>query len=204
MTSTPAGDAIYSHVAHLAANATSDTILRAICQAAGALLQPARSVALGSDDLRPGQALWDASKAEIWALKWTALLSGATVTPRRSGESEASYLARVRDEVIHVRGWRRATHTAIATAAKQRLTGTRSVRIVERALGDQWTAVVITSPGETPDPGLLVADLVDPEVAIAGVQLLLRMSDEPLVDEMNRNVDDIVAKVDELTLDDVL
>lgn len=173
--STLAGDAIRRHVEHLERDAESDAILDALAQAAGAPLDRARRVALGTPDgLRPFQLLWDASVAEAWSLPWTALLSGAPVPAREIGETEEAYIVRARDAVIHVRGWRRGTPESVIATARAHLIGGRRVNLVERVGGDVWRALVITYVAETPDPDQVLVDLNDPEAAVAGVLLEYR------------------------------
>lgn len=182
---TLAGDAVYRHIEHLATgDPTSDVLLAGLAQAAGALVDNARRVALGTDTLRPGQLLWDASVAELWALPWTALLSGARLPPRRQNETADAYLLRARDAVIHVGGWRRGSPEAHRAIARGRLTGDRRVTVVERYQGSAWRTLVITYAAETPTPALTEADLKSDENVVAGVRLIYRTDLGWSIDQM--------------------
>lgn len=170
---TAAGQAIYRHVAHLAVDADTEVLLRALSEAGGTLIDRARRVALGDGALRPGQLLWDPAAAELWALRWTAQLTGAAIPGQRAGETDAAYLLRARDAVIHVFGWHRGTPEALRAILRGRLTGGRRTAVYEQ-VGSAWRAVAVTYEAETPNPVATAADLQDPEAVPAGVRLIYR------------------------------
>lgn len=179
-----AGDAIYLQWRYLAIDDATDSIIYALSHAAGRLFNQARSVAIGDDSDRPGQLLWDPAVAELWALRWTAQLSGAPIPSRYAGESDSDYLDRVRDAVIHVLGWRRGTPAALAAIARGRLTDTKTVTITERYQGSVWRVRVDTLDEETPTPELTRQDLHDPEGAVAGMRIIYRETTGWTIGEM--------------------
>ena len=106
------------------------------------------------DDLgRPGWAiLMDPDRIPIQFLPWLAQMVGVRL---RDGLGESQQRERVR----RTDGWERGTPGAIAAAAKQYLTGNRTVLLRERANGDAYQLTVITHTSETPNAAAVLAAL---------------------------------------------
>lgn len=106
------------------------------------------------EDERDGFAVFvDLDTCPAIALPWLAQFKGVRATP---GLAEAD----ARDEVRNAEGLRRGTADALARAGQRNLTGTKTVRVLERVGGDPYALTVITRTSETPDPSATFADLM--------------------------------------------
>lgn len=95
-------------------------------------------------DEGPGwSSVLDPVRAPEWALPWTALFAGVTLTP---GLSEAQR----RDEITSPPAFQRGTPQAIVDATARTLTGAKRVTLRERD-GGPWLITVITYTADTPD-----------------------------------------------------
>lgn len=106
---------------------------------------------------------------DAW-LDWMAQLVGATLTPgmstatRRDAVSSASS------------GWRKASKSAVAEAAKTALTGTKHVEVYDHSVsadgdGGIWDVLLVTRGDETPDVPAVLAAIVEKRAKPAGVNL---------------------------------
>lgn len=86
------------------------------------------------------------------ALDWLGQFRGVRMAPNLSA-------AEKRIKIISVDGFKRGTPGAIASAAAQSLTGSKTVVLHER-YGGAWKLRVITYDGETPYPDRVVADIL--------------------------------------------
>lgn len=153
-----------------------------------ALLTPAGRLSLvAHGDLAgtvgPWQGLTDPAVCDLWALPYAAQWTGGVLPDRKAGETDADYGARARAEAIRPRGMRRGSPESLAVVAREYLTGSRTVRVVQRPGGEPWTVNVHVKAGEAPDHAALEAAVNDPLVITAGVRATVIYGDQPLWDE---------------------
>ncbi len=97
-------------------------------------------------DAGPGwQQVLDVNVADEDILPFLGQFIGASLTPGLT-------VAQWRDEIKHVKGWRRGSPTAIIEAVKTTLIGNRTVILQERFEGDPYSFRVETYVAETPYP----------------------------------------------------
>lgn len=87
---------------------------------------------------------FDVDTAPRRALPYMGQFVGARLTPGLTEDDE-------REEIRHVRGWRRGTLKSVTEAVRATLTGTRTVTVTERD-GSPYIVTVETIDVETPDP----------------------------------------------------
>lgn len=153
----------------------------------------------------PWQAITDPATAPLWGLPHAGLYTGAIMPKRLAGETDTTYETRARDEITHPRGMLRGSAQALRIAALAYVTGTQTVRIIERPDDDPWRALVIARPSEVPDQDALTAAVNDPAVILAGMRADVELTDDPLINEGTRTVDTaaVAAAIDTATLADV-
>lgn len=115
--------------------------------------------------------LVDPDTADPGWLQWMGQLVGARIVP---GSSPAA----ARDAIRYASsGYRAGTRAAVADAARSALTGTRYVRVYDhstssgRGTGGAFDVLLVTRGSETPDPGVVLAAVVEKAAKPAGVKL---------------------------------
>jgi hypothetical protein len=116
-------------------------------------------------------------------------------------EHEDEWAAYARDAIKRQGGENRGTPDAILSAAGDTLTGTRTMRLLERAGGNAYALDLVTRPSETPDPDATLAAALTQKPA--GDSLTLTLTDSVLIDEGTRTIDSAGAAIDAATLGDV-
>lgn len=129
-----------------------------MCDSTGRLLQPVEDIVRDSDTHPGWGVVMDPDNAPIDWLPWLAQFAGKRI---RLGLPEAEQRARIRD----TDGFDRGTPRALEAAAKQYLTGTKYALIQERFGGNAWRVNVVTLESETPDPGAVLAALMEQKPA---------------------------------------
>jgi hypothetical protein len=117
-----------------------------LCEAFAAGLEQLQGL-LGDDSLLPWAILFDADQCPDEYLPWLAWVLGIVVR----GETGDTLRALVRDRPPAKRG----TPDAMRAAAASALTGTQTVRYLERANGP-FEDTIVTLAAETPDPAAVV------------------------------------------------
>lgn len=178
------------------------------CEAAARILARPNQ-ALRHDDTGSGaRRMLDPDRAPAWALPWLAQFAGIPYLPAELTEAQR------RDLIAHAPGMRRGTPAALIAAVQQVLTGTRTVRLVERHEGDAYNVLVITLGSETaglfpgeafpsastlPGPG---ANVLAPILSQkpAGLRITHLINPQPVIDEATLAIDDVDPAV---TIDNV-
>jgi hypothetical protein len=137
--------------------------------------------------------LLDPARCPGWALPWLAQFAGVKLV---TGSSEAQQRAQITAPPAFNRGTRSGMQAAVAAT----LTGTKQVRVVERADGDPYRLAVITAP-ESPD----TAATARAAAAQKPIGLLLNMyvSTTPLLMEYTRPLSAVIATIGTATVADV-
>lgn len=175
------------------ADPINDYALAILCGAIGAMWQQVADLAEERDG-RPGWSpLVDVETSPGYALPWLAQIPGVQLT---TGEAEAEQ----RDEVREHAGEARGRPASMRAAGAKTLTGTKTVRIVERTTS-AWTLTAITRTSETPSPAATLAALMSQKVG--GDILTHVVSDAPVIDEWTRTINATTATIDSLTVADV-
>jgi hypothetical protein len=117
------------------------------------MFEEASWYARDSDDGPGFVRLVDLDLAPEKALPWLAQFVGVQLQP---GLDDAAQRARIRA----TDGFHRGTVSALVGAARQYLTGGKTVIVRERD-GDAYTLTIVTYTAETPDSGLVLAALLD-------------------------------------------
>lgn len=91
----------------------------------------------------------DVDRAPAEALPWLAQLVGQVLPPQQTGESDATYEARIREFIRDTPAFYRGSVAAMTTAAQQYLTGTKTVYFRERDT-TAWHLTISTRRLETP------------------------------------------------------
>jgi hypothetical protein len=144
---------------------------------------------------RPGWAvIMDVDLCPVEALGFLAQFVGVSL---RDGLTTAQQ----REWIRSTSGFRRGTPASMVGAAQQYMTGTKTVRMVERARGDAYHLAVITDPAETPDPAAVQRALISQKPA--GIVLEYYTSAAPLLVEYTRDLHDVTVTIHSATLADV-
>lgn len=96
----------------------------------------------------------DVDRCPAFLLPWLAQFVGIRFVTGRTVQQQ-------RDEITDRPRWRRGTPAAIISLAKEYLTGTKTVYLVERQ-GSAYRMALTTLSSETPDLPALVAAVTDP------------------------------------------
>lgn len=99
---------------------------------------------------RGWSSLFDVDRSPAWALPWLAQLVGANLI--RGLDEDGMRLA-----IRSINVAKRGTPEAFRAAARQLLTGSRSIKVDERFEGDPYAVRVRTFAAETPDPAAVEA-----------------------------------------------
>jgi hypothetical protein len=127
----------------------------------------------------PGwSVILDVDDAPAKGLRWLGQLVGVALRQQRNGETTETYAAYARDAIRRQGGRQRGTTDAQMSAIQDTLTGTKSVRFIERAGGDPYAITAITRTAETPDAAATVAAWLRQKPA--GLTYTHVISDDPL------------------------
>lgn len=171
----------------------NDYALAILCEAIGRMYQEVADLSEDRDG-RPGWAiLVDVETTPANALPWLAQIPGVQLT-------QGASVAQQRDEVRLRSGQARCRPATMVAAAAATLTGTKSVRILERT-SSAWTLTVITRTAETPNPAATLAALMSQKVG--GDILTHSVSDAPLIDEGTRTINAATAVINNAVLGDI-
>lgn len=144
------------------------------------------------EDGRDGFAVFmDLEDCPASALPWLLQFKGVRATP---GLSEAQ----AREEGRTAEGLHRGSVPSMVKAAARHLTGTKTVRVLDRAGGDPYATTVITRTSETPDPAVTLADILSDK--IIGEIITHIVSDAPIIDEFTLDIDSLAEDIDDVTL----
>jgi hypothetical protein len=120
-------------------------------------------------DSGPGwQILLDPDECPAVALPYLAQFVGARLTPSMTEAEQRAAIA-------NPEGFGRGTPAAIVAVAKRRLTGTKTVLLVEFYTGLAYRMKIVTLGGETPDPDATLADILREQKPI-GIRLFFNTS----------------------------
>jgi hypothetical protein len=211
-------DDVYEEVSPLAYRDEADgwPLLHFI-QAVGATVADIEDVVYDTDDGPGWSAAVDLDRAPARLLSWLAQLNG---TVPRTDLTDTAYRTHIREAGAQKRG----TPGAMIAAAQAQLTGSKSVRLLERDTSPYHLTVVVR-PSEVPrtdrdrtwdevegtwdvtegawdDLTTIVRDAVLAQKP-AGLVLTFLMSDSPLIDEGSRTIDAATATIDSAQLADV-
>jgi hypothetical protein len=170
--------------------ATGWVLLR-ICEAFAAGLQIFDDLA--ATDTQPAWAvIFDAAESPDWALPWVAWVLGLVVR----GETPDQLRVLIRDRPPT----KRTMPAAMRAAVAETLTGTQTVRYIERT-GHAFRDTIVTDPAETPDPAAAAA-AAETQRRV-GCVLTYILSAEPIIDEGTLTIDAVTATIDTATLADI-
>jgi hypothetical protein len=172
----------------------SEPALDAIAAALMAPVELVDQVVRDTATIPAWQAIRDPDAAPAEFLPWLAQHVGVQLQP---GDSEVAQRARISQTA----GFDAGTVKAIVTNVQRTLTGTKTVRVLERVSGDPWAMTVITRTSETPDAAAAQAAAL--EQTPAWIVLTFVTSNAPLIDEGTRIIDAGTATIDTATLADV-
>jgi hypothetical protein len=128
-------------------------------------------------DSGPGwQVLLDPQECPAAALPYLAQFVGARLTPAMSEAEQRAAIA-------NPEGFGRGTPAAIVAVAKRRLTGTKTVLLVEFYTGLAYRMKLVTLESETPDPDATLADVLREQKPI-GIRLFFNTSPDWDWDEL--------------------
>lgn len=165
-----------------------------------------------TDDGPGWSVLMDPDRCPAWALPWLAQFAGVVLPP---GLDEAEQRRRISNPAPY----RRGTKLAMIEAAQATLTGTRTVRVLERT-GSSYHFTVVTRPGETDaapydDVSGSYDDALGSYDSTARTVLAIRsqkpagllfdhiITDAVLIDDGSLTLDAVAATLDDATIDDV-
>jgi len=128
-------------------------------------------------DSGPGwQILLDPELCPAAALPYLAQFVGARLTAGMS-------IAEQRAAIAAPEGFRRGSPAAIVAVAKRRLTGTKTVLLVEFYTGLAYRMKIVTLESETPEPEATLADILREQKPI-GIRLFFNSSPDWTWDEL--------------------
>lgn len=161
------------------AEATYGFPLRALMRAVGSMFQQVEDAIRAKDGLDAYSQTFDVERTPDWLIPFVGQAVGVKVTP---GLPPAEQRQQVREES----GWARGRPAAIVSAVERTLTGTKEVRLTERA-GTPYQVLVVTRPEETPD--VEATERAGREQKPGGLIMTFVQSDSPLIDEAPREID---------------
>lgn len=164
-----------------------------------ALMGPVEDVTEWAAD-RDGRTGWamvlDIDTCPDFLLSWLGRFRGVRIAP---GTSPVEARRLIRES----HGFQRGTRTGLISDVQQTLTGTKTVRVIERPSAQPHTTEVITRPTETPDTAATLAAARDRRRKPLGILITLTVTDMPLIDEGTRTIDAATSTIDTATLADV-
>lgn len=142
------------------------------------------------DGDKPGwRSAVDVDNAPAQLLPWLGQFNG---TPLEDTEPEEEMRRKIRE----ARGSHRGTTRAILSDVAATLTGTKSVRLIERDGPSPFENVVVTRASETPDEAATLAALNNRQTKPLGVVYQLVVATSILVDELTGTTDEQVGTTD--------
>lgn len=125
----------------------------------------------------PGwQILLDPELCPAVALPYLAQFVGARLTPEMDEATRRAAIA-------NPEGFGRGRPAAIVAVAKRRLTGTKTVLLVEFYTGLAYRMKIVTLEAETPEPEATLADIIREQKPI-GIRLFFNSSPDWVWDEL--------------------
>lgn len=146
----------------------------------------------------PYSTLLDVTTCPVFALPFLAQLAGVRLRPVSVGETLDAWAVYARDAILRRNGRNRGRPDAIVSAVQQTLTGSRTVRLIERVGGDAYALTIITRPAETPSSSATLAAALTQKPA--GIVLTMTQSDLPLILEGTRTINAAAGTIDSATL----
>ncbi len=152
--------------------------LRALCRAVGAMFSEVEVVrAQGGKDA--WRKPFDVATCPDLLLPFLGLFVGEQVDPATDTPDK-------RQQIEEEGNFHRGRPSAMISRVSRTLTGTRRVRLVERA-STAWRMLVVTDPSETPNPSATAAEAFGAKPG--GIVLTVEQSSVPLIDEGTREID---------------
>jgi hypothetical protein len=149
---TPFAEAVYARLAPVAVEdeGLGWPLLQFIV-ALSQMFAKVEAIVRAGDGRVPYSPLLDVNVCPPFALPFLAQLAGVKLRALNTGETLDAWAVYARDAIVRRSGRNRGRPDAMLSAVEATLTGTRSVRLLERAGGDAYALTVITKPGETPN-----------------------------------------------------
>lgn len=173
----------------------SGTVMASYC---AALMGPVEDVADWAKD-QGGRTGWglvlDIDTCPDFLLSYLGRFRGVVIAPGTTPD-EARRLIR------ESHGFQRGTRTGLISDVQQTLTGSKTVRVIERSAGPH-TCTIVTRPAETPDSAATLAAAKDRRRKPLGILIDLEVTDLPLIDEGTRTIDAATGVIDTATLANV-
>lgn len=186
-------DIIEALAPHAAFDTENGYAFAHFAQAVGLMLQPVDDL-IRDTDTHPGWApLVSVDLAPDDGLAFLAQLVGVRLTQGAPADVQ-------RDEIRVVDGQRRGRPAAFREKTRATLTGTRTVRLLERT-SSAYAFTAVTRTAETPDPDATLAAMTAAKPA--GLVLTHVISDAPVIDEGALTIDEVTATIDAATVADV-
>lgn len=137
------------------------------------LLDPAKPLSLAAHgdgaNIGPWEALTNPAVAPLENLPYAAQWVGAIMPKRLPGETDDTYAARARLELIHPRGRKRGGARSLQLVAQAYLAGDQTVLIEQYLSDDPFQVGVAVFAASVTDLAALTAAVNDNRVAIAGM-----------------------------------
>jgi hypothetical protein len=124
----------------------------------GDMFAPVETYVEDTEDGEGWTILLDPDRAPVEALPYLAQYVGERLPPP---SPDAISEARAREWVKDAPNRRRGTVRSIFYAAQRTLTGSRLVTVRQRLAGDEDAVQVITYTDQTPDPDVVLADILE-------------------------------------------
>lgn len=140
-----------------------------------------------SDDGPGYSVLLDIDRCPAIALPWLAQFKGVVIP---DGLSESEQRAWIRS----AEGQHRGTTDALVRAGQRHLTGTRSVRVLERVGGNAYAITALVRTSECADLAVTTADFMSAKRI--GIVLTVVSSNTPIYDEATRNYNAVAVSYD--------
>ncbi len=189
-----AAERLQQRLQHLTDAFPDEGILAAICSVLAAHREWVDAVATDSDTHVAWGAALDPEAAPAEWLPWLAQFARVDLPP---GAGETEQRARILES-----GWLfRGTTAAEVAEIQRRLTGAKTVRVLERVGGDDWAQTIVTRTAETPDPDAVMAAWLQQKPA--GIVPTHVVSDAPIWAEGTLTWADVTATWASATLADV-
>ena len=172
--------------------------LLALLQGLLGQLQPMEDLVRDSDAGTGYSPALDVDRCPPDLLRWLGQFAGVPVTP--GDPKDAAWVTKAREEIRQAAGWRRGTPRAIREAAQRHLTGTKTVRMLERD-GSAYRMTVLTRTSETPNPAATEAAIRAQKPA--GIVLAYIVTDLPIWNEGTRTFNAAAGTFETATVADV-
>jgi hypothetical protein len=157
------------------------------------LMKPVELVSqlAAADGEKPGwRKVLDLDEAPVELLPWLGQFNGTALDETESEEE-------MRRKIREARGSHRGTTRAILSDVAATLTGTKSVRLLERDGSSPYENVVVTRASETPNEAATLAALNNRQTKPLGVVYALIVGGSIVIDELIGTLDAQVGTIDE-------